>query len=178
MGVVLTTNIDQVINGIRRMAADIKPEYKVLVINTKRYAAAVDRGWTKTVFWRDLSPRQRFTIIMSAKARDAGKEPEDDKDKSTPSGTTTTAKGGTVERFTDPKGFKIVMPPVGMIAKSLPDIEAFAKNSLKRHLRGAISDRKMDVATLDIGMFALTVLVGNTPVDQGELIKGWELKKL
>ncbi len=159
--ITVTSNISAIESSLRSQINRLQAEYAISIENHVSYAAAVDQGSTRIIEWAKVSKAQKAAIAISMRER------------------------GTAPRWGGKKGFKvtkgegwvkIVIPPEGMLAKSVGPIRAHARDVL-RHLPsgfdGGDIDRELRV---DIAQGAVSILVDNTPVDQGALRLGWGVR--
>jgi hypothetical protein len=161
MTLTIESNIREVIVNIKRRAQALAHERTISVVNNAEHAVAVEVGHTRTIIWDELSQKQRAAIILSMKNRQ-GKPRKWDGDKEF-----------VVDRFEG--GVTVTVPPEGMLAKSQAPIKAFGGQVLKR-LPNGFTNRDLDMAAAEIGAGALSILADNTPVDQGTLIRSWEVR--
>lgn len=160
MSTTVESNVHEVIARLTRRARAIQSEYEATVTNNVEYAAAVNNGYTRTIVWSQLSRANIAAIILSMKKRKGQPRVWE-------------GKGGEVQRG---EGFvKIIVPPAGMVVKSIGPTKQIGRQILKALPEG-FTDRHLQAAVKEIAFAAQSFLVSNTPVDQGVLIKGWEVK--
>ena len=63
------SNTSQVIARLTQRARALQREYEAAVTNNVEYAVAVDRGYTRTIVWSELSKKNIAAIILSMKKR-------------------------------------------------------------------------------------------------------------
>ena len=154
------SNTSQVIARLTQRARALQREYEAAVTNNVEYAVAVDRGYTRTIVWSELSKKNIAAIILSMKKRKGQPRVWE-------------GKGLDVQRG---EGFvKIIVPPAGMVVKSIGPTKKIGRNILKA-LPKVFGDKELKAAVAEIAFAAQSILVSNTPVDQGVLIKGWEVR--
>ena len=133
--------------------------YSAEIVNPVSYASAVEEGYTRTMKWADMSKEQRYAIIMSAKKASEEGKGENNESKAT------------VTRFEG--GFEIEMPGVGMVSRSIPEIEEHMR---KESLLITVADEQSLKGLIDdAAAFGLLIITEKTPVDQSALINGWNL---
>ena len=148
-----SSNILEVAARLNKMAEDVKSVYEVEITNNSEYAVPVEFGYTREMVWADMSPAQRAAIILSAKK-------------------STGFKGkAKVEKFDG--GFRIIVPPVGMVAKTLPIAKSYGVGVMSTITQ--FSDHHFNGAISDIGAYALYHVSEETPVDTGDLKARWEM---
>lgn len=153
----VNSNIDDLASRILARANSLQADLEISIENHIKYAVAVDQGYTLELDWSKMSRKQKAAIFLSmrdrrkkGKARWAGK------------------KGFKVSRSKDGI-IKIIVPPAGIMAKSVRPIRKHAREVIARSGWGK-------EARLSIAEKALDVLVDNTPVDEGLLWKGWGVR--
>lgn len=158
--VTVTSNLGQVFGNLRARFGDLPDEMEVVVVNNVEYAAAVDQGYTRTVVWAELAKSHLVAIIMAMKKKEGKPRVWE-------------GNGLNVTHFEG--GYTVTVPPAAMTTKAIPEVEAFGKSVFNR-LPKNWGTSTLRAALLEVAFVAQTVLVGYTPVDQGVLIKGWEVK--
>lgn len=161
------SNIVEVLGRLGQRYRGLPDTFEASVVNAVSYAAAVDQGYIRDIIWADLTFAQRAAIIFSMQKRKGQPRKWE-------------GKGLQINRFTrEPGGpaywTEIIVPPAGMLIKSVKPVKAFGGQLLAR-LPKAFGEQQLRQAVAEIAFFAQSVLVDNTPVDDGVLIKGWEPK--
>lgn len=157
MSFTFTHNLNQMVIELRKRAGELVADTQAVITNQVAYAAAVDQGSERLIVWKDLPPRQRYAIIQAMKKR-KGK------------------KSGRKVKVTRGKGWvKISIPGAAMVARSIKPTRAEGQRILKR-LPAGFTQRHLQAAITEIAFAAQAILVDNTPVDHGVLVKGWEVK--
>lgn len=159
--VTISSNISAIEASLRSRISRLQTEYSISIENHVSYAAAVDQGSTRIIEWAKVSRAQMAAIAISMRERGAA------------------PRMGNKKGFKVTKGegwVKIVIPPEGMLAKSVRPIRAHARDVL-RHLPSGFDSGDIDrELRVDIAQGAVSILVDNTPVDQGPLRLGWEAR--
>jgi len=161
MSIIITSNISSIEALLRSRINRLQSEYSISIENNVSYAAAVDQGSTRIINWSEVSRAQMAAIAISMRER--GSAP----------------RWGGKKGFTVTKGdgwVKIVIPPEGMLAKSVRPIREHARDVL-RHLPSGFEGDDIDrELKADIAAGAVSILVDNTPLDQGPLRQGWGVR--
>ena len=152
-----------------QQAAEQANGYSAALVNSKRYAGAVERGYTrKRVNWQDLSKKQRYAILMAMKKR-WGAVPKNEKraaKKLAARSGKYKREGTKVERFDEPLGFSLHVPGAGMVSNSLPEIGQFMHQLAGQPL--AIGTANPFERIVDeTALWSLTPVSEKTPVDNG-----------
>lgn len=158
MSLEVQDNLREVIAKLRRKAGEMVVDVNASITNNVEYAAAVDQGYERMIVWTETTRAQRYAIIQAMKKRKGAPKLE--------------GKGLTVERG---EGWvKVAVPGAAMVARSIKPAKAVGKQILKR-LPPGFGQRHLNGAVAEIAFATQAILVDNTPVDQGALIKGWEV---
>lgn len=167
------SNVSQVIARLKAQYASVTTDLEIAIVNPVSYAAAVDLGYTREVRWSELSRAQIAAIILAMKAKDAGAKIG--KKGAEGENSTKSASRATVTRFDG--GYRIIVAPAAITAKSVGPVRSIGKGILDS-LPDGFGAQDLRNAMLEIAFAAQAILVSNTPVDHGVLIKGWEIKQL
>lgn len=154
------SNVNEVIARINARAGRLQGSYEAIVSNNTEYAAAVDQGSTRRIVWAELAPAHRAAIIMAMKKR---------------KGQARRWEGGGLEVMRGEGWVEITVPGAGMLAQSVGPVKKFGRMLLQR-LPNGFGDAQVKMAVMELALFAQSTLVGFTPVDQGVLVKGWEVR--
>lgn len=161
MGMDFSSNLTEVIQRLHERAERMSNQYTAVLFNNVSYASAVENGYTRRMVWAEMPNKQRFAIFKAMEDRRNGGQRQD--------------SGGpkaTVDKFEG--GFTITMPPAGMVAKNIGAIRKYGKQELKE-IR-SMHDGAFKAFIADVAEWALVKIVLDTPVDQGPLRRGWDVR--
>lgn len=161
MGMDFSSNLTEVIQRMHQRAERMSDQYTAVLYNNVSYASAVENGYTRRMVWAEMSQAQRYAIIMSMERRAKQGARQD-------SGGPT----ATVEKFDG--GFTITMPPAGMVANNISAIRKYGNQELKGLT--SMTNTAFKAFLTDVAEWALVKISLDTPVDQGPLRRGWDVR--
>lgn len=153
----VNSNILAMNDRLKKRKQDLK-DYTISLENRMPYAVAVDQGWTYRMVWAELPIRQQRAVFAAMKRRKGGGPKLEG------------VEGFKVEHGGegDAAWTEITVPPAGILIKSVAPIKEYIKSVLSRMPLG-------EEAAQEIARGMESILVGNTPVDNGNLAGGWKV---